>query len=274
MRLNGKVAIVTGAPGVLCSVMCEALLNAGARVALLDRREEAALELQQKLAAKGLDQTLVSAVDVLDRPSLEAARAQILEAWGRIDILVNGAGGNHPKGTCSAEQMTPGTPLDQTFFGLDLAGFEFVNRLNFMGSLLPAQVFCEAMLEGGGCVINISSMASTQPMTKVAAYAAAKAAVDNFTRWLATHLAPMGIRVNAIAPGFFLTEQNRFLLLEADGQTLTPRGHKVLAKTPMRRFGDPSDLSGALTFLCSDEASFITGTILPVDGGFLAYSGV
>lgn len=274
MRLYGKVAIVTGAPGVLCSTMCESLLLAGAKVALLDRREDAALELQKQFAEKGLNQTLVCAVDVLDRASLEAAREQILKQWGRIDILVNGAGGNHPKGTCSAEQMTPETPMDQTFFGLDLSGFEFVNRLNFIGSLLPAQVFCEAMLKEGGSVINISSMAATQPMTKVAAYAAAKAAVDNFTRWLATHLAPMGIRVNAIAPGFFLTEQNRFLMLEADGKTLTARGHKVLAKTPMRRFGEAKDLCGALTYLCSDEASFVTGVIIPVDGGFLAYSGV
>lgn len=274
MRLKGKVAVVTGAPGVLCSVMVEELLRQGAKVALLDLREEAARAQQARLAEQGYMDTLVAAVDVLDRGSLEAARAKVLEAWGRVDILVNGAGGNHPKGTAPAEQMLPETPLEQSFFGLDPEGFGFVNRLNFMGTLLPSQVFGEAMLATQGCILNISSMAATQPMTKVAAYAAAKAAVDNFTRWLAVHLAPMGVRVNAIAPGFFLTEQNRFLMLEADGETLTPRGHKVLAKTPMHRFGRPEDLCGALTFLCSEEASFVTGIILPVDGGFLAYSGV
>lgn len=274
MRLKDKVAVVTGASGVLGSAMVEELLRQGAKVALLNRREEAALALQARLATEGLDQTLVVPADVLDRTTLEAARTKVMEAWGRIDILVNGAGGNHPKGTCPAEQLAPGTPLEQGFFGLDPEGFAFVNRLNFMGTLLPSQVFGEALLATRGSIVNISSMAATQPMTKVAAYGAAKAAVENFTRWLSVHLAPTGVRVNALAPGFFLTEQNRFLMLEADGETLTPRGHKVLAKTPMHRFGEPKDLCGALTFLCSDEASFVTGIVVPVDGGFLAYSGV
>ena len=198
----------------------------------------------------------------------------MLAQWGRIDILVNGAGGTHPKGTCAAEQFVEGTKLEDSFFGLDLAGFEWVNKLNFIGSLLPSQVFCQAMVKSGGSVINISSMSATQPLTKVAAYSAAKASIENFTRWLAVHLAPVNIRVNAIAPGFFLTSQNRFLMLEADGKTLTPRGQKVLNKTPMHRFGDPKDLCGALTYLVSDEASFVTGVVIPVDGGFLAYSGV
>lgn len=272
--LSGKVAIVTGGTGVLCSAMVESLLRAGVKVAVLARRAEVADELRAKLAAAGLTESITVAADVLDRPALEAARSAILAKWGRIDILVNGAGGNHPKGTCPAEQFTAGTPLENTFFGLDITGFEYVNRLNFIGTLLPSQVFGEAMLKNGGNIINISSMASTQPMTKVAAYAAAKAAVDNFTRWLATHLAPMNIRVNAIAPGFFITEQNKFLLLEKDEKTLTARGGKVINKTPMRRFGDAKDLCGALHFLASDEASFVTGITLPVDGGFLAYSGV
>ena len=274
MRLDGKTALVTGATGVLCASMVEALLKAGAKVALLNRRADAGRELQATLAAKGLDQTLVLTGDVLDRASLEAARDTLTATWGRLDILVNGAGGNDPTGTSKVERLSATTPKADGFFGLDLNGFDKVNRLNFIGTLLPSQVFGEIMVAQGGSIVNISSMAATQPMTKVAAYAAAKAAVDNFTRWLAVHLAPVGIRVNAIAPGFFLTNQNRFLLLEQDGVTPTARGGKVMAKTPMARYGKPEDLGGALVFLCSDSASFVTGTVIPVDGGFLAYSGV
>lgn len=273
-RLDGKVAVVTGATGVLCSVMAESLLKEGAKVVLANRSAEKGRALQESLAQRGLKETLCVAVDVLDRAGLEAAREAILSRWGRLDILVNGAGGNHPKGTCPAEQMVEGTKLEESFFGLDLSGFDFVNRLNVTGSLLPAQVFCQAMLKTGGSVVNISSMSASLPLTKVAAYSAAKAAIENFTRWLAVHLAPMGIRVNAIAPGFFLTDQNRFLMLEQDGKTLTARGRKVIAKTPMHRFGEPGELCGALTFLVSDEAAFVTGAVIPVDGGFLAYSGV
>ncbi len=273
-RLEGKVAVVTGAAGALCSVMAESLLRDGARVVLADLNEDGAKSFQNVLAEKGLTETMTVKANVLERASLEAAREKILAQWGRIDILVNGAGGNHPKGTCPAEQFTEGTTLEDSFFGLDLAGFEFVNKLNFIGSLLPSQVFCQAMLKTGGSVINISSMSATQPLTKVAAYSAAKASVENFTRWLAVHLAPVGIRVNAIAPGFFITQQNRFLMLEPDGKTLTPRGQKVINKTPMHRFGDPKELCGALNYLVSDEASFVTGIVIPVDGGFLAYSGV
>ena len=196
------------------------------------------------------------------------------EEWGRLDILVNGAGGNDPRGTSPAEQCMPDTPADQGFFGMDMEGFEYVNRLNMIGTILPSQVFGELLAASGGCIVNISSMAAFQPLTKVGAYGAAKAAVDNFTKWLATHLAPLGVRVNALAPGFFITEQNRFLMMEKDGATPTPRGRKVLAKTPMHRFGEPEDLCGALRFLVSPSASFVTGIIIPVDGGFLAYSGV
>ncbi len=273
-RLEGKVAVVTGAAGVLCSVMAESLLREGAKVALTDLNEDGAKAFQKTLAEQGLTQTMTVQANVLERASLEAARDKVLAQWGRIDILVNGAGGNHPKGTCAAEQFTEGTKLEDSFFGLDLAGFEFVNKLNFIGSLLPSQVFCRAMLGHGGSVINISSMSATQPLTKVAAYSAAKASIENFTRWLAVHLAPVNIRVNAIAPGFFITSQNRFLMLEQDGKTLTPRGQKVVNKTPMHRFGEPKDLCGALNYLVSDEASFVTGIVIPVDGGFLAYSGV
>ena len=272
--LFGKVVVMTGAAGVLGSTIAEDLLRHGCRVALLDLRAEAAEALAASLAAKGLPDTLPIAGNVLDAASMEAARDAVLARWGRIDILINAAGGNSPKGTCPAEQATKDTPLGDTFFGLQMEGFEFVNRLNLVGTLIPSQVFCKAMLENGGAVVNFASMAAFQPLTKVAAYGAAKAAVVNFTSFLATHLAPMGIRVNALAPGFFLTNQNRFLMLEKDGKTPTARGYKALAKTPMRKFGEPSDLCGALRFLVSDEASFVTGVTLPVDDGFLAYSGV
>lgn len=273
-NLKGKVAVVTGGAGVLCSVMTEYLLKAGVKVAILDLKLDVAEAFRAKVAAQGLTEAIAVGANVLERPSLEEARKVVLAKWGRVDILINGAGGNHPKGTCPAEQFVKGTALADSFFGLDVSGFEFVNRLNFIGTLLPSQVFGEVMLEGGGSIINISSMSAGQPLTKVAAYSSAKASIENFTRWLATHLAPMNVRVNAIAPGFFITEQNRFLMLEQDGKTLTPRGNKVIAKTPMRRFGEPSDLCGALRFLVSDEASFVTGISIPVDGGFLAYSGV
>ncbi len=272
--LIGKTALVTGAAGVLCSVMARDLLKAGARVALLGRTAGKLEDLQDELAAEGLTQTLVLEANVLDREALEAARDTLERTWGSLDILLNGAGGNDPRGTSPLEQCLPDSPPEQSFFGMDMQGFEQVNRLNMIGTILPSQVFGPMLAKSGGCIVNVSSMAATQPLTKVGAYGAAKAAVDNFTRWLATHLAPLGVRVNAIAPGFFITEQNRFLMMEKDGVTPTPRGQKVLAKTPMHRFGDPQDLCGALQFLVSPAASFVTGIIIPVDGGFLAYSGV
>ena len=284
--VEGKVIVCTGAAGVLCSSMTEDLLKHGAKVAVLDLRGDVAKQFCAKLAKKGLTQTLAIEANVLDKASLEAARDVVLKKWKRIDVLINGAGGNHPKGTTPAEQMTKGTPLEDTFFGtkgvkledtffgLMPEGFEFVNKLNLIGTILPCQVFCKEMLKKGGAVLNFCSMAAYQPLTKVAAYGAAKAGIMNFTSFLATHLAPMGIRVNALAPGFFITNQNRFLMLEKDGKTLTARGNKVIAKTPMRKFGQPSDLHGAARFLLSDEASFITGVTLPVDGGFVCYSGV
>ena len=272
--VEGKVCVVTGAAGVLCSSIVGDLLAHGAKVALLGRTRSKLEALAKKLAKKGLVDTLVCEADVLDEASLVAAREAVLKKWRRIDVLVNGAGGNHPKGTTPAEQMTPGTKFEDSFFGLSADGFSFVNRLNLVGTVLPCQVFCRAMLGRGGAVLNFCSMAAYQPLTKVAAYGAAKAGIMNFTRFLATHLAPMGVRVNALAPGFFITEQNRFLMLEKDGETLTARGNKVIAKTPMRRFGKPADLHGAVRFLLSDEASFVTGVTLPVDGGFVCYSGV
>lgn len=272
--VEGKVCVVTGATGVLCSSITEDLLRHGAKVAILVRRMDAAEDFIKKLAKKGLKQIIALQADVLDKPALEKACAAVLKKWKRIDVLINGAGGNHPKGTTPAEQMTKDVKLEDSFFGLTTDGFEFVNKLNLIGTVLPCQVFCKAMLKKGGAVLNFCSMAAYQPMTKVGAYGAAKAGILNFTSFLATHLAPMGIRVNGIAPGFFITNQNRFLMLEKDGKTLTPRGNKVIAKTPMRKFGQPSDLHGATRFLISDEAAFITGVTLPVDGGFLCYSGV
>lgn len=270
----GKVIVFTGATGVLGAAMVEDFLTHGAKVAITSRRKEETEKLAAAMAKKGYTDTLALEMNVLDRASCQKALDAILEKWDRVDVLVNAAGGNSPKGTSPAEQMTKDTPLEDTFFGLDMEGFEFVNKLNFIGTLIPCQVFCKVMADqGGGNVLNFCSMAAYQPMTKVAAYAAAKAGIMNFTCWLATHLAPMNIRVNALAPGFFITNQNRFLLTNPDG-SLTARGNKVINKTPMRKFGEPKDLCGAARFLLSDEASFVTGVTLPVDGGFMAYSGV
>ena len=230
--VEGKVIVCTGAAGVLCSSMTEDLLKHGAKVAVLDLRKDVADKFVASLAKKGLKQCIAVEANVLDKASLEAACKVILKKWKRIDVLINGAGGNHPKGTTPAEQMTKGTKLEDTFFGLTPEGFEFVNKLNLIGTILPCQVFCKEMLKKGGAVLNFCSMAAYQPLTKVAAYGAAKAGIMNFTRFLATHLAPMGIRVNALAPGFFITNQNRFLMLEKDGKTLTARGNKVIA-TPL-----------------------------------------
>ncbi|MBQ4439788.1 MAG: SDR family oxidoreductase [Kiritimatiellae bacterium] len=273
--IAGKVVVVTGATGVLCSCMCEDFLKHGAKVALLGHSLGKAQDLAKKFARKGLTETLAVECNVLDKDSIEKARAAVMKKWRRIDVLVNGAGGNHPKGTAPAEQMMPNTPIADTFFGLEAEGFEAVNKLNLIGTILPSQIFGRELVKTHGCILNYASMACFQPMTKVAAYAAAKAGILNFTSWLATHLAPMGVRVNAVAPGFFITAQNKFLLLEKDEKTLTARGNKVINKTPMRRFGDPKDLCGACRFLVSnDQAGFVTGVTLPVDGGFMCYSGV
>ncbi|HOG50399.1 MAG TPA: SDR family oxidoreductase, partial [Lentisphaeria bacterium] len=251
----------------------------GAKVAILDLRKEAADQVAAAIKAKG-GIAMGVACNVLERASLEAAEKEVRAAYGACDILINGAGGNNPKGTTSNEQMskadlTNTNPDVKTFFDLDPKGIEFVFNLNFLGTLLPTQVFSRAMAENGkGVIINISSMNAFKPLTKIPAYSAAKAAVSNFTQWLAVHMAPMGIRVNAIAPGFFLTDQNRSLLTTPDGG-LTPRSHKILNHTPMAKFGEPADLLGALLWLTSDKAAgFVTGAVIPIDGGFSAYSGV
>lgn len=276
--LKDKVAVVTGGGGILCSVMAKALADSGAKVAVLDLKEEAAKKVADEICSAG-GTAIGIAANVLDSDSLAAAERQITEAFGcPCDILVNGAGGNNPKGTTSKEFFRKedlGKAGLTTFFDLDPAGIGFVFNLNFLGTLLTCQTFCRSMAErGGGTVINISSMNAFTPLTKIPAYSGAKAAVSNFTQWLAVHFSKVGIRVNAIAPGFFLTEQNRTLLTNPDG-SLTARGNTILSHTPMGRFGTPEDLTGALLFLCDAEsAAFVNGIVLPVDGAFSAFSGV
>ena len=277
--LTGKVAVVTGGGGILCSVMAEALAKSGAKVAILDLREENARKVAEKINAAG-GKAIGLAANVLELESLKAAQKTIEAELGSCDILVNGAGGNNPKGTTSKEFLTKEDLAKKiegvtTFFDLDPAGIGFVFNLNFLGTLLPTQVFARGMAQRGrGAIINISSMNAFTPLTKIPAYSGAKAAISNFTQWLAVHFSKVGIRVNAIAPGFFLTDQNRALLTNADG-SLTARGNTILSHTPMGKFGVPEDLTGALLFLLDDEAAgFINGVVLPIDGGFNAFSGV
>jgi len=278
--LNGKIAVVTGGGGVLCSEFARALAASGAKVAVCDLRLEAAQAVADKITAEG-GVALAVAANVLDKASLEAAREEIhAKLGGNVSILINGAGGNNPKGTTTHEYLTR-EDLENaaegvtTFFDLDPEGIGFVFNLNFLGTLLPTQVFAREMAdEKDPVIINISSMNSFRPLTKIPAYSGAKAAISNFTMWLAVHFAPVGIRVNAIAPGFFLTDQNRSLLTNPDG-SLTPRSEKILAHTPMNRFGETDDLIGTLLWLTSHDASaFVNGVVIPVDGGFAAYSGV
>ena len=274
-NLTGKVAVVTGAGGVLCSQMAKVLARAGAKVALINRSEEAINQYATEINAEGGIARAYKA-NVLDRAALETVAEQILTDLGPCDILVNGAGGNNPKATTDKEYYEPGDIDAQTksFFDLDEAGVNAVFTLNFSGTLLPTQIFAKQMVERGGNIINISSMNAFTPLTKIPAYSGAKAAISNFTQWLAVHFSKVGIRVNAIAPGFFSTKQNAKLLWNEDG-TPTARSQKILAATPMDRFGKTEELDGALLFLVNDDAAgFITGVVLPVDGGFAAYSGV
>jgi len=277
--LSGKTVVVTGGGGVLCSCMCKALARCGAAVAVADLRKEAADSVAAEIRESG-GTAMGVPCNVLDREGLEEANALVVKELGEVDILLNGAGGNHPKGTTSMEHFDPADLLKKagqvtTFYDLDLKGIEFVFNLNFIGTVLASQVFTRAMAANkAGVVINVSSMSAFTPLTKIPAYSAAKAAVSNFTRWLAVHMAKVGIRVNAIAPGFFLTEQNRALVTKEDG-SLTRRGATIVAHTPMSRLGSPEDLTGALLWLVSDDAAgYVTGTVIPVDGGFSAFSGV
>ncbi len=278
--LNGKVAVVTGGGGVLCSMMAKALAAAGARVALCGRRAEPLEAVASVICASGGEALVLAGCDVLDVASLREANQKIEQAFGPVDILINGAGGNHPGGTTAKPYLEAGDLAKagaalKTFYELDPEGVQYVFNLNFMGTLLPTQIFTRSMAaRRAGTVINISSMSAFRPLTKIPAYSGAKAAVNSFTQWLAIHMSQAGIRVNAIAPGFFVTEQNRTLLTQPDGG-LTERGEKIIGHTPMGRFGEPADLIGTLLWLVSDRAAgFVTGVVVPVDGGFAAYSGV
>ncbi len=272
--LREKVAVVTGGGGVLTGAFCEALGEAGAKVAVLDINAKAAKAVADKITAKGGKAIFVEA-NCLKRESLTEAKRVINERFGKVNLLINGAGGNNPKGSCQEEYASVGDASTLTnFFGLDEAGLKFVFDINIMSVFLSTQVFAADMEKGGGNIINISSMNAYRPLTKIPAYSAAKAGVSNLTQWLAVHFAPLNIRVNAIAPGFFLTNQNRALLLDEKGNP-TKRTEKILSHTPMRRLGEPEELLGALYFLCDEECSgFVTGSIIAVDGGFSAYSGV
>lgn len=269
-----RVVIITGAAGVLCSEIAENFAKKGDMVALVDINGEQVEKLACNLINKGYKAKGYIA-NVLDKESLISAKERIINDFGYCDLLINGAGGNNAKATCSIEFENSSTNEEISFFELEKEGVDFVFNLNFMGTFLTSQVFAIDMVKNGrGSIINISSMNAFRPLTKIPAYSAAKASVSNFTQWLAVYFAKSGIRVNAIAPGFFATNQNKNLLFESDG-SLTNRSRKILNNTPMERFGKASELLGCINFLANDdESSFITGVIIPIDGGFSAYSGV
>lgn len=278
-NLKGRVAVVTGGGGVLCGDFAKALARQGVKVAVLDLNEAAAQKVVDEITAAG-GEAIAVGCNVLEPESMENARKIVNEKLGTCDILLNGAGGNNPKGTTTKEtletvDLTNKDENIKTFFDLDPQGISFVFNLNFLGTLIPTQVFARDMAQKKNtCIVMVSSMNAYRPLTKIPAYSAAKAAVTNFTQFMAVHFADVGIRVNAIAPGFFSTNQNKTLLWNPDG-TPTARTGKILAATPMKRFGEPEELDGTLLFLCDEAYSgFITGTTIPVDGGFNAYSGV
>lgn len=275
-NLEGKVAVVTGGAGVLCKEFAKAMAACGAKVAILGRTLSKAEAVAEEINAAGGEAIAVS-VDVTNAESVNKAHEEVLARLGKCDILINGAGGNNPRATTDKEYFEAGD-LDEetkTFFDMSSEDVEYVFNLNFSGTLIPTQAFAKDMIGREGCtILNVSSMNAYTPLTKIPAYSGAKAAISNFTQWLAVHFSKVGIRVNAIAPGFFSTEQNKKLLWNEDG-TPTARSGKILAATPMGRFGQPEELLGALLFLVDEKAaSFVTGIVIPVDGGFSAYSGV
>jgi Dehydrogenases with different specificities (related to short-chain alcohol dehydrogenases) len=277
LNLRDKVAVITGGAGIICSTMAKSLAAHGVKTVLLDLNKDAATEVAKQIEKEFNTPSIGVYASVLDKASLEEALKVVHESFGLIDILVNGAGGNAPAATTIVEKMegTEEENLEETFFGLQIEGFERVFDLNFKGTLIPTMVFATDLVKKkSGVIINISSMNSYRPLTKIAAYSAAKAAVNNFTQWLAVHFSKTGVRVNAIAPGFLLTNQNRFLLIDEKTGGSTPRGRKILNGTPMERYCIPEELTGTLIYLVSDLSKFVTGVVIPVDGGFSAYSGV
>ncbi|MBO5091370.1 MAG: SDR family oxidoreductase [Clostridia bacterium] len=276
MGIKNKIAVITGAGGVLCSSFAKCLAKEGAAVMLLDiNKESAELVAKEIIAEGGIAEAF--GCNVLDKNSIKSVHNEILEKYGKVNILINGAGGNNPRATLSKEYYEEGDENIEdikTFFNLEKEDFSFVFDLNLMGTLLPSQEFSRDMLGCDGVIINVSSMNAFKPLTKIPAYSSAKSAVSNFTEWLSVYFAESKIRVNAIAPGFFVTKQNKDLLFDKEGNP-TPRTEKILRSTPMGRFGKPEELNGTLLFLADNEkSSFVTGVIIPVDGGFNAYSGV
>lgn len=274
--LKGKVCAITGGGGVIGTSFAMGLAEAGVKVAILDFKKENSDAVAAMVNEKYPGHAISVFANVLDKETLIAAKKEINEKFGKVDILINGAGGNAPTATTQLEFLSNENldELSKGFFGLDIEGFRRVFDLNFLGTVLPTMVLAEDMAGRGGSILNISSMNAFRPLTKIPAYSAAKAGINNLTEWLAVHFAKMGIRVNAIAPGFFLTDQNRFLLTDKETGELTARGHKIIDGTPMGRFGEPDELIGTLLYLLSDVSKFVTGVIIPVDGGFNAYSGV
>ncbi|HPT20738.1 MAG TPA: SDR family oxidoreductase [Bacteroidales bacterium] len=277
LNLKGKVAVVTGGAGIICSTLSKSLAAQGVKTVILDLNKEAAENIAKEIEKEYKTPSIGLSASVLDKASLQAAKKEINDKFGSIDILINGAGGNSPAATTKSENIegTATENPEDTFFGLKIEGFDKVFDLNFKGTVLPSMVFGADLVEKkSGVIVNISSMNSYRPLTKIPAYSAAKAAVNNFTQWLAVHFAKTGVRVNAIAPGFLLTNQNRFLLTDEKTGDMTPRGKKIINGTPMGRYIIPEELTGTLIYLVSDLSKVVTGIVIPVDGGFSAYSGV
>jgi NAD(P)-dependent dehydrogenase (short-subunit alcohol dehydrogenase family) len=277
LNLKDKVAVITGGAGIICSTLARSLASHGVKTVILDLNRDAAIDVAKQIEKEFNTPSMGVSASVLDKTSLVTAKKEIHEKFGPIDILINGAGGNSPAATTKLEKMkgTEDENTEETFFGLQIEGFDKVFDLNFKGTLIPTMVFATDLVKKkSGVIINISSMNSFRPLTKIAAYSAAKAAVNNFTQWLAVHFSKTGVRVNAIAPGFLLTNQNRFLLIDEKTGDLTPRGKKIINGTPMERYCLPEELTGTLIYLVSEMSQFVTGVVIPVDGGFSAYSGV
>ncbi|MFH0736460.1 MAG: SDR family oxidoreductase [bacterium] len=279
MQISGikdKVCVITGGGGIIGTALGLGLAEAGAKVAIVDFNEQKAMEVVNLINSKTNSGAIAVVANVLDKNILIESKKEINNRLGKIDVLINGAGGNSPLATTKDEFITNDNvdDLSKTFLGLDIEGFKRVFDLNLIGTVLPTMVYSEDLIINGGSIINIASMNGFRPLTKIPAYSAAKAGINNLTEWLAVHFSKVNVRVNAIAPGFFLTDQNRFLLIDETTGNLTPRGEKILANTPAGRFGTPDELVGTLLYLISDMSKFVSGVIIPVDGGFNAYSGV